>query len=82
MLKKKLTALTLTAMMVGALAGCGSGEGTDSANSEAKAEAAASSKKIVIRYWYAYGDKIEEAKQHMVKTFNESQDKYEVVAEH
>ncbi|GIP26885.1 ABC transporter substrate-binding protein [Paenibacillus sp. J23TS9] len=82
MLKKKLTALTLTAMMVGALAGCGSGGGTDSANSEAKAEAAASSKKIVIKYWYAYGDKIEEAKQHMVKTFNESQDKYEVVAEH
>ncbi|MEC0242460.1 ABC transporter substrate-binding protein [Paenibacillus dokdonensis] len=82
MLKKKLTALTLTAMMVGALAGCGSGGGTDSASSEAKAEAAASSKKIVIKYWYAYGDKIEEAKQHMVKTFNESQDKYEVVAEH
>lgn len=82
MLKKKLTALTLTAMMVGALAGCGSGGVTDSANIDAKAEAAASSHKIVIKYWYAYGDKIEEAKQHMVKTFNESQDKYEVVAEH
>ncbi|SDW71790.1 ABC transporter substrate-binding protein [Paenibacillus sp. CF384] len=40
------------------------------------------SKKIVIKYWYAFGDKIEEAKQHMVQTFNESQDKIEVVAEH
>ncbi|MBO7745131.1 ABC transporter substrate-binding protein [Paenibacillus sp. MWE-103] len=40
------------------------------------------SKKIVIKYWYAFGDKIEEAKLHMVQTFNESQDKIEVVAEH
>lgn len=82
MIKKKLTALTLTALMVTALAGCGSGGSSNSADSGAKAEAAPSSKKIVIKYWYAYGDKIEEAKQHMVKTFNESQDKYEVVAEH
>ncbi|MCJ8014660.1 ABC transporter substrate-binding protein [Paenibacillus sp. KQZ6P-2] len=81
MLKKKLTAFTLAALMMTTLAGCGSGGSADSAG-EGKAEAAASSKKIVIKYWYAYGDKIEEAKQHMVKTFNESQDKYQVVAEH
>lgn len=79
--KKKITAFTLAALMAVSLAGCGSG-GTDNAEGEGKAEAAGSSKKVVIKYWYAYGDKIEEAKLHMVKTFNESQDKYEVVAEH
>jgi len=87
---KKLTALSLAIFMVVVLAACGSNGttgtngGTGSANSGAKAENtnSASSEKIVIKYWYAFGDKIEEAKLHMVKGFNESQDKIEVIAEH
>ncbi|WP_244863359.1 ABC transporter substrate-binding protein [Paenibacillus cisolokensis] len=38
--------------------------------------------KITIKYWYAFGDKIEEAKRHLVEQFNASQDRIEVVAEH
>ncbi|WP_188997245.1 ABC transporter substrate-binding protein [Paenibacillus nasutitermitis] len=87
---KKFTALSLAILMVVVLAACGSGgtkENTGNVVSGAKADGAAPapstpSKKIVIKYWYAFGDKIEEAKQHMVKEFNESQDKIEVIAEH
>ncbi|WP_169089796.1 ABC transporter substrate-binding protein [Paenibacillus sp. PL91] len=85
---KKLTALSLAIFMVVVLAACGSngtkGNAGSSAGNGTKAEStnAASSEKIVIKYWYAFGDKIEEAKLHMVNEFNESQDKIEVVAEH
>lgn len=87
---KKLTALSLAIFMVVVLAACGSNGttgtngSTGNANSGAKAEStdSAASEKIVIKYWYAFGDKIEEAKLHMVKEFNESQDKIEVIAEH
>ncbi|GGF98655.1 ABC transporter substrate-binding protein [Paenibacillus albidus] len=83
---KKLTALSL-AFSMGVLTACGSNGtnvSTGNTNSGAKAEGAesASSNKTVIKYWYAYGEKIEEAKLHMVKEFNESQDKIEVIAEH
>ncbi len=89
---KKLTALSLAIFMVVVLAACGS-NGTNAnsgnANGGAAAEStesatteSASSSKVVIKYWYAFGDKIEEAKQHLVKEFNESQDKIEVIAEH
>ncbi len=82
---KKLTALSLAIFMVVVLAACGS-NGTNAnsgnANGGAAAEStesatteSASSSKVVIKYWYAFGDKIEEAKQHLVKEFNESQDK-------
>ncbi|MBW7459164.1 ABC transporter substrate-binding protein, partial [Paenibacillus sepulcri] len=93
---KKLTALTLAIFMTGVLSACGAGgantnntgtnanTGTDNATTGAAAEPAEAdaSKKVVIKYWYAFGEKIEEAKLHMVKEFNESQDKIEVVAEH
>lgn len=84
---KKLNALSLAILMVVVLAACGSNGtnvSTGNANSGAKAELtkSASSEKITIKYWYAWGDKIEEAKQHLVKEFNESQDKIEVIAEH
>lgn len=84
---KKLTALSLAIFMVVVLAACGANGtngGTGNANSGANAAStdSAPSEKIVIKYWYAFGDKIEEAKLHMVKEFNESQDKIEVIAEH
>ncbi|NBD25655.1 ABC transporter substrate-binding protein [Paenibacillus glycinis] len=65
-------------------AGTNAGANTDNttAGADAKPADADASKKIVIKYWYAFGDKIEEAKLHMVDTFNKSQDKIEVVAEH
>ncbi|WP_410513101.1 ABC transporter substrate-binding protein [Paenibacillus sp. BR2-3] len=83
---KKLTALSLAILMVMVLASCGTNStnvSTGNTNSGAKAGAeSAPSKKVVIKYWYAFGEKIEEAKQNMVKEFNESQDKIEVIAEH
>ncbi|WP_258168049.1 extracellular solute-binding protein [Paenibacillus sp. AR247] len=82
MFKKKIALLTLSAVMTGMLAGCGGGAEKAAGSETAEAAAAKPDKKIVIKYWYAFGDKIEEAKQHMVQTFNESQDKIEVVAEH
>ncbi|WP_028608722.1 ABC transporter substrate-binding protein [Paenibacillus harenae] len=83
---KKLTALTLAVFMVVVLAACG----TNGAGGNAGATNAAgntggansgSSEKMVIKYWYAFGDKIEKAKLHMVDEFNKSQDRIEVVAE-
>ncbi len=91
---KKLTGLTLAVAMSTTLAACGAtnetqnGEETTgagnavNANATANEAAATPEKKITIKYWYAFGDKIEEAKQHLVQEFNASQDKYEVVAEH
>ncbi|MFC5648662.1 extracellular solute-binding protein [Paenibacillus solisilvae] len=89
---KKLTALSLAMVMPVVLAACGSGsdstnDSNGSASSGAKTEstdsaAAAAAGKITIKYWYAFGEKVEEAKLHMVKAFNESQDKIEVIAEH
>ncbi|SFT19094.1 ABC transporter substrate-binding protein [Paenibacillus sp. BC26] len=95
---KKLTTVTLAMLMTtGVLSACGASEtnsntgnnkttnanatNTTAGATDTAAETPAA-EKIVIKYWYAYGDKIEEAKQHMVQTFNESQDKYEVIAEH
>lgn len=84
---KRLTALSLAIFMVVVLAACGT-NGTNGSNGNtssvgnAESTDAAAAEKIVIKYWYAFGDKIEEAKLHMVKEFNESQDKIEVIAEH
>ncbi|MEV5030351.1 ABC transporter substrate-binding protein [Paenibacillus sp. LPE1-1-1.1] len=84
---KRLTALTLAIFMAVVLAACGSNgtaanSGNASSGVNAESADAAASEKITIKYWYAFGDKIEEAKLHMVKEFNESQDKIEVIAEH
>ncbi|WP_313998333.1 ABC transporter substrate-binding protein [uncultured Paenibacillus sp.] len=84
---KKLTALTLSILTVLVLAACGQG-GTNGAadpaasNAAGNTAAAEAPKKITIKYWYAWGEKIEEAKQNMVKQFNASQDRIEVIAEY
>lgn len=84
---KKLTALSLTIFMVVILAACGSnGTSVNTGNNKSGAKAentgSPSSKKITIKYWYAFGDKIEAAKLHMVEEFNKSQNNIEVIAEH
>lgn len=84
---KRLTALTLAIFMAVVLAACGSNgtaanNGNASSGVNTESADAAASEKITIKYWYAFGEKIEEAKLHMVKEFNESQDKIEVIAEH
>ncbi|SFE08046.1 sn-glycerol 3-phosphate transport system substrate-binding protein [Paenibacillus catalpae] len=82
---KKFTALMLATVMTATLAACGSNGAAGSQATSSPSEAGAnggSSKKIVIKYWYAFGDKIEEAKLHLVEGFNDSQDRIEVVAEH
>ncbi|RXZ79220.1 ABC transporter substrate-binding protein [Paenibacillaceae bacterium] len=88
---KRLMVLSLAVWMV-VLAACGAkdtgGTGNTSSGSgnsgvkTATAKSDTPSEKVVIKYWYAWGDKIEEAKQNLVKEFNESQDKIEVIAEH
>ncbi|UVI32895.1 ABC transporter substrate-binding protein [Paenibacillus spongiae] len=87
---KKLMLLSLSVMMVVVLAACGAdGKNAGAKNTtgtsgstDSGAADAAPAKKITIKYWYAFGEKIEEAKQNMVKAFNESQDRIEVIAEH
>ncbi|MBB3111467.1 sn-glycerol 3-phosphate transport system substrate-binding protein [Paenibacillus phyllosphaerae] len=94
-MNKKLMAVTLPVLMSMTLAACGGGNtatnnaGTNSGNNAEPASAAAGNtakteapaEKITIHYWYAFGGKIEEAKQALVKKFNESQDRIEVIAE-
>ncbi|UUZ86420.1 ABC transporter substrate-binding protein [Paenibacillus sp. P26] len=58
------------------LTACGSG-GT-SGTGGASGKSASAGGKIVIKYWTANGGKIEEAKQNLVKKFNESQNRIEV----
>lgn len=60
MFKKKIALLTLSAVMTGMLAGCGGGAEKAAGSETAEAAAAKPDKKIVIKYWYAFGDKIEE----------------------
>ncbi|NHN34098.1 ABC transporter substrate-binding protein [Paenibacillus agricola] len=74
MLKKKsLSILALSSVIM--LSACGSnGTGGTATNSTA------ATGKIVIKYWTANGGKIEEAKQNLVKKFNESQNRIEVQA--
>jgi len=83
--RKRRGFLTLMLGMAMMLSACG-GESGGGAATNASAGSAntgnASGEKIQIKYWYAFGEKIEEAKQELVKRFNESQDKIEVVAEY
>lgn len=77
MLKKKLVSIvTLSSVIM--LTACGTGGTGDKAASGSANSAASDGKKIVIKYWTANGGKIEEAKQNLVKKFNESQSKIEV----
>jgi len=88
---KKFIALSLSVLLAAGLAACGQ-NGSNNSTAEpagavegtaaAAAQAPAAGKKVRIKYWYAFGDKIEEAKQNLVRKFNESQDRYEVIAEH
>jgi len=87
---KKMAVLAFTVVSAFTMSACGTGAGTapaDGASSGAAPAAATaegsaeSNEKIQIKYWYAWGGKIEEAKQNLVKEFNASQDKIEVVAE-
>ncbi|AGA57804.1 ABC-type sugar transport system, periplasmic component [Thermobacillus composti KWC4] len=89
-MNRRWMAVLLAVSMTVVLAACGgggSGEGsaggTQASGAKSQGGAADNDKdKIVIRYWYAFGDKIEEAKQELVRRFNESQDRIEVIAEH
>ncbi|WP_237690603.1 ABC transporter substrate-binding protein [Paenibacillus caui] len=72
---KKMSLLTLAALMAVSLAACGKDSASTSSAAEGK-------DKITIKYWYAFGDKIEEAKLHLVDEFNKSQDRYKVIGEH
>ncbi|MEF3305381.1 ABC transporter substrate-binding protein [Paenibacillus sp. GYB003] len=73
----KKTGMSMAALSsVLMLAACGSG-GTDG-KTAAGAAGGSEGKKVVIKYWTANGGKIEEAKQNLVKKFNESQNKIEV----
>ena len=82
---KRRNLLTLVLGMSVLLVACGTDSGGSNATSAAGAAPGNSGnteEKIQIKYWYAYGEKIEEAKQELVKRFNESQDRIEVVAEY
>ena len=77
------TALALAAVVT--LSACGgqteaSTEGNPAASSSPAATKAPA--KIEIKYWYAWGDKIGENNENLVKKFNESQDKIHVTAEY
>ncbi|HZG74109.1 MAG TPA: extracellular solute-binding protein, partial [Chondromyces sp.] len=75
MKKKRVLPLILTAMM--ALTACSGGQEAKQVAGETKA----GEEKIELTYWYAWGDKIGENNENLVKQFNESQDKIHVTAE-
>lgn len=77
-MKKFSYLLLFTAMML-MLAACGDGE---AASSEESSESSAEGDgPIEITYWYAWGDKIGENNENLVKQFNEMQDEIHVTAE-
>ncbi|MGK7376884.1 extracellular solute-binding protein [Planococcus sp. 1R117A] len=74
---KKLGLFLVMAIALMVLAACGSEESKDTSSGSAEA----ASDKIELTYWYAWGDKIGENNENLVKQFNESQDKIHVTAE-
>ncbi|MDQ0999661.1 sn-glycerol 3-phosphate transport system substrate-binding protein [Neobacillus niacini] len=76
MKKKRLLPLILTAMI--SLTAC---SGNQEANTTAAEGGTKDGEKIELTYWYAWGDKIGENNENLVKQFNESQDKIQVTAE-
>ena len=76
---RKLSFLLVMALTLLVLAACGgSGEEQGSASADSTE---ASSDKVELNYWYAWGDKIGENNENLVKQFNESQDEIQVNAE-
>ncbi|MFE5317924.1 ABC transporter substrate-binding protein [Paenibacillus sp. NPDC056579] len=73
--KKSLSILALSTVFM--TSACGS-SGTSGQAGTAAGNSSSSNGKIVIKYWTANGGKIEEAKQNLVKKFNESQNRIEV----
>lgn len=76
---KKPLMLLFTVFMLMLLAACQSNKAEEGEKNGNKAEA--SDNRIEIKYWYAFGDKIGENNENLVKMFNESQDKIRVTAE-
>ncbi|WP_088103277.1 ABC transporter substrate-binding protein [Halalkalibacter urbisdiaboli] len=87
-MKKHL--FVMLAVMLIFLVGCNqSSGGTSGSNNnelttdnESEAGTNNNNEKIEITYWYAWGDKIGENNENLVKMFNESQDKIHVTAEY
>lgn len=79
-MSKKWMLTILSAALAATVAGCGGKEETNTAVA-GEAASASPAGKVTIKYWYAFGDKIGEAKLNLVKKFNESQDRIQVVAE-
>ncbi|HZG16210.1 MAG TPA: ABC transporter substrate-binding protein [Candidatus Bathyarchaeia archaeon] len=82
-MKKKFSAMMLSATMIaGLLAGCsggavnGSSEGSSASNQPTPAEQTG---KTTIQFWHSLGGKNGEFISAMIKRFNDSQDKIEVV---
>lgn len=76
---KKFSFLLVMALTLLVLTACGGTEEEDvSASTNSPEE---SDEKIELTYWYAWGDKIGENNENLVKQFNESQDEIHVTAE-
>ena len=76
---RRLNFLLVMALALLVLAACG---GSDEEQGSASADSTeASDGKVELTYWYAWGDKIGENNENLVKQFNESQDKIHVNAE-
>ncbi|WP_227522024.1 ABC transporter substrate-binding protein [Bacillus solitudinis] len=87
-MKKGLLFMIFVVMTMFTLVGCNSSNETTGGSSQtesmdtASAEPSENNEKIEITYWYAWGDKIGENNENLVKMFNESQDKIHVTAEY
>ncbi|MFC4323759.1 ABC transporter substrate-binding protein [Litchfieldia salsa] len=79
---KKLFGFLLMLTFALVLSACNSSDSTGSETSSGSNEVAADTGKIELTYWYAWGDKIGENNENLVKMFNESQDKIHVTAEY
>ncbi len=85
---KKTTRLwSLLIALALALVACSGGDKTptpaDTTTTDAtKSATETSGEKIKINFWYAWTDTIAEANEELAKRFNDSQDKYEIVAQH
>lgn len=88
-MKRIVALLLILAVSTALFAGCSSGTKqptTDPVDNnlvkspEDPVKKPESSEKIQLEFWYCWGDAIAEANEGLAKMFNESQDKYEVVA--
>lgn len=79
---KKLYGFLIMMIALFIVSACSSTESAGTENKENSNEASATEDKIEIKFWYAWGDKIGENNENLVKMFNESQDKIHVTAEY